>query len=117
MVSICLSRGNTLRLNSGGADRGLRQLQCPRPPNGCARYEKRYIERWLEQGNLTCPVTGQTLTRPVALTPNVALRHSIEDWAQQHAIFLLVCPPADPAAGGQSQDALQTWSWQRNRHK
>jgi len=35
-------------------------------------------------------VTGQALTRPVALTPNVALRHSIEDWAQQHAIFLLV---------------------------
>ncbi len=35
-------------------------------------------------------MTGQALTRPVALTPNVALRHSIEDWAQQHAIFLLV---------------------------
>ena len=57
---------------------------------GLRRYEKRYIERWLEQGNLSCPVTGQALTRPVALTPNVALRHSIEDWAQQHAIFLLV---------------------------
>ena len=69
------------------------------------RYEKRYIERWLEQGHLSCPVTGQPLTRPVALTPNVALRHSIEDWAQQHAIFLLVRLALAPRSDGSADTA------------
>ncbi|KAK9816535.1 hypothetical protein WJX72_001652 [[Myrmecia] bisecta] len=27
-------------------------------------YERRYIERWLAQGNMRCPATGLLLTRP-----------------------------------------------------
>ena len=68
----------------------------------CRSYERRYIERWLEQGNMRCPATGTALTRPVALTPNVSLRRSIEDWAEQHAIWLLVSP--------RQCDSLHRWS-------
>jgi hypothetical protein len=35
------------------------------------------IERWLAQGNRTCPVTGMRL-RHLELTPNFALRNAIQ---------------------------------------
>lgn len=54
------------------------------------RYERRYIERWLAQGNSRCPATGQRMTRPVTLTPNVALRKSMEEWAEKNAAWMLV---------------------------
>ena len=54
------------------------------------RYERRYIERWLSGGSSTCPATGTVLAAPVTLTPNVALRKSIEVWAEKHARWLLV---------------------------
>lgn len=54
------------------------------------RYERRYIERWLQQGNLRCPATGQRLARPVALTPNGTLRRAIEEWAEKNAPWMLV---------------------------
>ena len=56
------------------------------------RYERRYIQRWLAGGNRTCPASGQTLTLPATLTPNVALRKSIEAWAEKYALWLLVSP-------------------------
>lgn len=44
-------------------------------------------------GSCTCPATGTVLVAPVTLTPNVALRKSIEVWAEKHAKWLLVrCP-------------------------
>ena len=54
------------------------------------RYERRYIERWLAQGNLRCPATGQGMTRPISLTRNVTLRKSIEEWAEKNATWMLV---------------------------
>ena len=54
------------------------------------RYERRYIQRWLSSGNATCPASGQALTLPAALTPNLALRKSIEAWAEKYAQWLLV---------------------------
>ena len=60
------------------------------------RYERRYIERWLSQGNLLCPATGLALQRPVALTSNLAMRRSIEDWAQRNAGWMLVCAARCP---------------------
>jgi U-box domain len=35
------------------------------------------IERWLQQGNRTCPVTGMRL-RHLELTPNFALRVAVQ---------------------------------------
>ena len=54
------------------------------------RYERRYIERWLAQGNLRCPATGQSMARPISLTRNVTLRKSIEEWAEKNATWMLV---------------------------
>lgn len=39
-------------------------------------YDRVCIERWLAQGNRTCPVTGMRL-RHLELTPNFALRNAI----------------------------------------
>ena len=57
------------------------------------RYERRYIERWLAGGRNLCPSTGTVLTVPATLVPNVALRKSIEVWAEKHARWMLVCQP------------------------
>lgn len=40
-------------------------------------YDRGSIERWLEQGHKTCPVTGMRL-RHLELTPNFALRSAIQ---------------------------------------
>lgn len=53
-------------------------------------YDRPCITRWLQQGNSSCPATGQALPPPVALVPNVALRGAIEEWAEKHAPWLLV---------------------------
>lgn len=40
-------------------------------------YDRSCIERWLQQGNRTCPVTGMRL-RHLELMPNHALRNAIQ---------------------------------------
>lgn len=60
----------------------------------CDRYERRFIERWLAHGCTRCPCSGQSLVPPVLLMPNVALRKCIEEWADDHATWLLVSAPA-----------------------
>ncbi len=40
-------------------------------------YERVCIERWLQQGNRTCPVTGMRL-RHMEMTPNFALRVAVQ---------------------------------------
>lgn len=40
-------------------------------------YDRSCIEKWLAQGNRTCPVTGMRL-RHLELTPNHALRNAIQ---------------------------------------
>ena len=46
--------------------------------------------RWLELGNDRCPVSRRKLARPVALTTDIALRVQIHEWAETHALWLLV---------------------------
>ena len=50
-------------------------------------YDRSCIQRWLESGNKTCPVTGIKL-RSLELTPNFALRMAIQDWANVNGIAL-----------------------------
>ncbi|OWM76369.1 hypothetical protein CDL15_Pgr028239 [Punica granatum] len=52
-------------------------------------YDRPNIERWLQLGNLTCPVTMQRLQDP-SVVPNHTLRHLIEQWT------LLGRQPVDP---------------------
>lgn len=51
-------------------------------------YDRTCIQKWLEQGNRTCPVTGLRL-RHLELTPNIALRNAIQ----------VSSSSTDPAAG------------------
>lgn len=52
-------------------------------------YDRVCIERWLQQGNRTCPVTGMRL-RHLELTPNFALRNAIQVRLQLHRWAVLV---------------------------
>lgn len=49
-------------------------------------YDRSSIERWLSQGNLTCPVTMQKL-HDLSIVPNHTLRHLIDQWLQLYPQF------------------------------
>lgn len=58
-------------------------------------YDRVCIERWLQQGNRTCPVTGMRL-RHLELTPNFALRNAIQvpfehAWSSVHGWTAFHC--------------------------
>lgn len=70
-------------------------------------YERRNISRWLKGGNLKCPVTGQQMTPPIALVPNVALRQSVEEWCERNMPQLLDANGRlKPLIGEEGEDAL-----------
>ncbi|KAL6782481.1 hypothetical protein ACKKBG_A06945 [Auxenochlorella protothecoides x Auxenochlorella symbiontica] len=60
-------------------------------------YDRPSIQRWLDSGHKTCPVTGTRL-RHMELTPNFALRSTIADWAAENGIDLQRTRPSEPAA-------------------
>ncbi|MQM01707.1 hypothetical protein Taro_034461 [Colocasia esculenta] len=76
-------------------------------------YDRPSIERWLADGNLTCPVTMQRLRDP-SLVPNHTLRHLIDQWlltGPPDSEDRGSRPPQDPASpvhgGGLSLAALR----------
>ncbi|TXG50927.1 hypothetical protein EZV62_023451 [Acer yangbiense] len=46
-------------------------------------YDRESIEKWLEEGNFTCPVTNQVL-RSFDRIPNHSLRKMIQEWCQEN---------------------------------
>lgn len=48
-------------------------------------YERSYIQRWIDCGNITCPKTQQKLQN-LTLTPNYVLRSLINQWCSKHNI-------------------------------
>lgn len=63
-------------------------------------YDRVCIERWLQQGNRTCPVTGMRL-RHLELTPNFALRNAIQvsfvsAWGSVHESDICSWHPVRP---------------------
>ncbi|KAK6152981.1 hypothetical protein DH2020_012620 [Rehmannia glutinosa] len=46
-------------------------------------YDRPCIQKWLESGNLTCPVTMQKL-HDSSMVPNHTLRHLIDDWLRSN---------------------------------
>lgn len=48
-------------------------------------YERSYIQRWIDSGNVTCPKTQQKLEN-FTLTPNYVLRSLISTWCVKHDI-------------------------------
>ncbi|KAL5722009.1 RxLR effector protein Avr3a [Ranunculus cassubicifolius] len=49
-------------------------------------YDRESIEKWVEAGNLTCPVTNQVLTS-LEQIPNHAIRRMIQDWCVANRSF------------------------------
>ena len=50
-------------------------------------YDRESIERWIESGNQTCPVTNQVLNSFDQI-PNHALRKMIQDWCVKNELGL-----------------------------
>ncbi|KAJ3694826.1 hypothetical protein LUZ60_000203 [Juncus effusus] len=48
-------------------------------------YERAFIQRWIDNGNRTCPKTQQKLQN-LTLTPNYVLRSLITQWCEDHQI-------------------------------
>ncbi|GMH20327.1 hypothetical protein Nepgr_022168 [Nepenthes gracilis] len=48
-------------------------------------YERAYIQRWMDTGNVTCPKTQQMLQN-LTLTPNYVLRSLISQWCAKYNI-------------------------------
>nr|DAD46586.1 TPA_asm: hypothetical protein HUJ06_016523 [Nelumbo nucifera] len=50
-------------------------------------YDRPFIEKWLKEGNRTCPQTQQVLSQTV-LTPNLLVRDMISQWCKNQGIEL-----------------------------
>ncbi|XP_078160101.1 U-box domain-containing protein 11-like [Carex rostrata] len=60
-------------------------------------YERAFIQRWIDNGNRTCPKTQQKLQN-TTLTPNYVLRSLIMQWCEEHGID----PPTRSKSDGSS---------------
>lgn len=85
-VQVVLTRASLVRRATNGPPQAPASFYCPvsmelmSDPVIVATghtYDRICIERWLQQGNRTCPVTGMRL-RHLELTPNHALRNAIQ---------------------------------------
>lgn len=47
-------------------------------------YERTAIQEWLDQGNLTCPITGQSLTSLTLPRTNFVLKRLVDTWKEEH---------------------------------
>ncbi|QCD92347.1 Armadillo-type fold [Vigna unguiculata] len=57
-------------------------------------YDRENVERWFEEGNITCPVTNQVV-RNFDMIPNHSLRIMIQDWCvenRQHGVERIPTP-------------------------
>ncbi|XP_010521828.1 PREDICTED: U-box domain-containing protein 12 [Tarenaya hassleriana] len=73
-------------------------------------YERACIEKWLEEGHLTCPKTQQTLTS-TAVTPNYVLRSLIAQWCEANGIE----PPKRPSRSQPSKASSSASPADRNK--
>lgn len=65
-------------------------------------YDRPFIQKWLKEGNRTCPQTQQVLSH-VVLTPNHLVRELIAQWCKDRGIELP--PPLEDASDGVITDA------------
>ncbi|KAL2941208.1 U-box domain-containing protein 9 [Bienertia sinuspersici] len=65
-------------------------------------YDRPFIQKWLKEGNRTCPQTQQVLSH-IELTPNHLVRELIAQWCKDHGIELP--PPLQDINEGLINDA------------
>ncbi|XP_020216712.1 U-box domain-containing protein 21 [Cajanus cajan] len=71
-------------------------------------YDRLSIEKWIEGGNRTCPVTNQVLTT-FDIIPNHVIRRMIQDWCVQNTSFGIQRIPT-PRIPVSSDEVSQTCS-------
>lgn len=98
-----LWRGNRLRRDTGGKNRmnpdveltipshfrcpiSLDLMKDPVTLSSGITYDRENIEKWIEDGNQTCPVTNQVLTSFDQI-PNHSIRKLIQDWCVENKSF------------------------------
>ncbi|CAO2836615.1 unnamed protein product [Amaranthus hypochondriacus] len=64
-------------------------------------YDRPFIQKWLNEGNRTCPQTQQVLSH-IELTPNHLVRELISQWCKDHGTEL---PPPQDISDGFVTDA------------
>lgn len=70
-------------------------------------YDRESIEKWLEDGNFTCPVSNQVL-RSFDQTPNHSLRKMIQDWCVENRGYGVerIPTPRIPASSAEVSEVL-----------
>ena len=61
-------------------------------------YDRYSITQWMEEGNYSCPQTGQMLAH-TRLVPNIALRRIISEWCIAHGISFDPIETGDKSMG------------------
>lgn len=70
-------------------------------------YDRDSIDRWLQDGNFTCPVTNQILSS-FDLVPNQSLRISIQEWCVENRGFGIerIPTPRVPVSSSQIEEIV-----------
>ncbi|XP_022775718.1 U-box domain-containing protein 21-like [Durio zibethinus] len=71
-------------------------------------YDRENIEKWIEAGNFTCPITNQVL-RSFELIPNHMIRKRIQDWCVENQSYGVERIPT-PRVPVSSMDVLEILS-------
>ncbi|KAI4326292.1 hypothetical protein MLD38_031621 [Melastoma candidum] len=76
-------------------------------------YDRESIERWLEDGNFTCPVTNQVL-RSFDLIPNHTIWRMIQDWCTENRFSRIPTPrvPVTPCEVTEVLAGISDAAWQ-----
>ncbi|VFQ88139.1 unnamed protein product [Cuscuta campestris] len=77
------SRGELTIPNSFVCPISLELMKDPVTLSTGISYDRESIERWLDAGNVTCPLTNQVLESR-DLIPNHAIRKTIQDWCVEN---------------------------------
>lgn len=75
-------------------------------------FERVFVERWLEQGNLSCPVTKHVLSHK-SLIPNFALRSSIATWCKGNGVPIPQSKKLPPNATIRGPGVVDFHNWLR----
>ncbi|KAG9452644.1 hypothetical protein H6P81_005548 [Aristolochia fimbriata] len=84
-------------------------------------FERAAIEKWLKDGNTTCPLTKIPLNSDI-LRPNITLRKSIEEWKDRNTMIRIASMKYKLSSGEEQElleclDQLQELCEERESHR
>lgn len=81
----------------------------PVETNSGQTFERMAIEKWIADGNTTCPMTMSPLNSGM-LRPNVTLRKSIEEWKDRNTL-IMIAQMKTKLCSGNEQEEIQCLSY------